>query len=335
MPAEQPPVGVDIIFCGNPGVGKSTLLSSISNCRFESGLSYGGGLTCELQWQTNEKSWPGYRFADTPGLADIALAEKASQAITQALQDAAMKGRTVKIYFVVTCESGRVRPDDYITITKVMDSMKLADGTRPDMNQYAVIINKCGEGMLNNDKFQKQGKKAIELTFAEGKLTRYTTSQVSFFPEAPAAKDTDNAKIMCQSLLGGILMFPGIDSLKEADSIDVRNFQQQLLDQKVFQKRAMDELEKRLTDAHAAQLKLMQETVDKQKDDLLERVRVAERKRKAAGGGVISTVLDIAMLVGKPIYNVMDLYIDKNDEEGWERRYEEFLGNLKEKIGYI
>merc|ERR1712100_780787 len=39
----------DIIFCGNPGVGKSTLLSSISGQQFSSGLSFGGGFTTEMR----------------------------------------------------------------------------------------------------------------------------------------------------------------------------------------------------------------------------------------------------------------------------------------------
>ncbi len=40
-----------ILFVGNPGTGKSTLLNSlIGSVQFKSGISYGGGLTSCLQW---------------------------------------------------------------------------------------------------------------------------------------------------------------------------------------------------------------------------------------------------------------------------------------------
>ena len=42
-------VKYDVIFCGNPGVGKSTLLSCISEITFMSGFSWGDGLTLKAE----------------------------------------------------------------------------------------------------------------------------------------------------------------------------------------------------------------------------------------------------------------------------------------------
>lgn len=65
----------DIIFCGNPGVGKSSIATSISGVQFESGISFGSGLTMKLKWNESP-TLPGIRFADTPGLADMELKEQ-------------------------------------------------------------------------------------------------------------------------------------------------------------------------------------------------------------------------------------------------------------------
>ena len=91
----------DVIFCGNPGVGKSTLLTSVSGVKFQSGFSWGEGLTNKLDFK-DSPSIPGLRFGDTPGLADIAMAERAAKAITDALKDSARQGRRSFIFFIVT-----------------------------------------------------------------------------------------------------------------------------------------------------------------------------------------------------------------------------------------
>ena len=47
--------GIDIIFIGNPGAGKSTLVSSLSGQKCKSGFNGGPGLTAELQWCNDGK----------------------------------------------------------------------------------------------------------------------------------------------------------------------------------------------------------------------------------------------------------------------------------------
>merc|ERR1712004_828343 len=97
----------DVIFVGNPGTGKSTMLSCISGLHFEGGLSFGGGLTAELKFQPESTS-ASTRYGDTPGLADVKLQEQAAAAIEKALKTCSEAGRNVILVFVVTTESGRV-----------------------------------------------------------------------------------------------------------------------------------------------------------------------------------------------------------------------------------
>merc|ERR1712142_676970 len=132
----------DLIFCGNPGVGKSTLLTSVSEIQFHSGFNWGEGLTNRLDFKESP-ALPGIRFGDTPGLADISMAERAAEAITEALKDGARQGRRTLIFFIVTVEAGRVKPDDLFTIKQVMGSITFPNGRRPSRNDYGVIINKC------------------------------------------------------------------------------------------------------------------------------------------------------------------------------------------------
>lgn len=77
---------------GNPGVGKSTLLSCLvnGNCTFHSGIAIGKGLTAKLQ----EFEYNGNKYIDTPGLSDVALRKVAAAEIESALQ----RGGNFKVY---------------------------------------------------------------------------------------------------------------------------------------------------------------------------------------------------------------------------------------------
>jgi len=120
--------GIHYLMVGNPGTGKSTLLNGfVGKPLFESGLSFGSGLTYELDVKKSGKDV----FMDTPGLADEEMRVQAAQAITQAMR----KGGLFKVFFVITLESGRVRPQDKTT-------MKLVLQAAPQITNYAVIINK-------------------------------------------------------------------------------------------------------------------------------------------------------------------------------------------------
>lgn len=127
------------LFAGNPGSGKSTLVNAlIGEVLFKSGVSFGRGLTETFQTET----YNGAMYIDSPGLDDAEVKEKAAQEITKALK----QNGKYHVFFVVTMESGRVRPADSIAMRLILESA-------PDIKQYSVIINKVTKPIM--DKFEQ------------------------------------------------------------------------------------------------------------------------------------------------------------------------------------
>ena len=75
---------------------------------------------------------------DTPGLSDIKLRKQAAEAITTALK----QGGTYQVFFVISLESGRVRPEDVTTIKLVLESAS-------DIKHFSLIINKLSTAVLD------------------------------------------------------------------------------------------------------------------------------------------------------------------------------------------
>lgn len=115
------------VFIGNPGTVKSTILNGFigfNKAHFKAGPSVdGSGIT----WQLDVGKG---RFMDTPGLADERMRTRAAAFITQALQQDGF----YKIFFVMTLEDGRIRPDGKVTIRLVLNAAPII--------HYSIILNK-------------------------------------------------------------------------------------------------------------------------------------------------------------------------------------------------
>ncbi|CAE7942319.1 unnamed protein product [Symbiodinium necroappetens] len=120
------------LFVGNPGVGKSTILNGlISELRFKSGFSPGQGMTSVLQCE--EKG--GKFYMDTPGLADVEKRRIAAKEIEKALK----QDGDYRIFFVLTLESGRVRPQDKATMELVLQAAPCIG------HKYGILFNKVSK----------------------------------------------------------------------------------------------------------------------------------------------------------------------------------------------
>jgi len=273
----------DIVFCGNPGVGKSTLLSSISGLHFESGISFGAGLTAKLQFQ-NDPHNKDTRWADTPGLADIELAELAAKAINEALEDASKNKRKVKIFFVVTAESGRIRPADHLTINKVMGCIKVTDKKSKD-NTYGVIVNKCN--WLKRKRLAEKGTLRLTAVFNQKSSNNtFSTNFVTFLPMVAELDLAENGRHYFKNLRVFVGQVPGIESIKSVTKIDTRNMAKQLEDQAKKYKMEMDKLEERMEKQQkkflaeqAEQKRQLDEVLKEQSRKMEEQARAFERQR--------------------------------------------------------
>jgi len=268
----------DIIFCGNPGVGKSSIATSISGIQFKSGVSFGSGLTVELTWN-EAPALPNVRFADTPGLADIFLKEQAAEAITAALAQGAAKGHNTKIIFVVTTEEGRLRTEDMYTIKVVMNSIKLANGATPGANSYAIIINKCT--FLDNPSFLQAGRARLESMLSDSKTNPIPSAYVRYLPAMPEIAGKDNARISFDGLLDWVLgMAPSIQVV-QAESIDTNSQEEVIAAMKEEHAAALDQLE-RLSVEQARELAAASQARREMEARMKEQLAYMERRARYA-----------------------------------------------------
>ena len=143
-----------ILAVGNPGAGKSTTLNYLAGeVLFESGDSFGGGLTSQLNVGVSKDN---VVFYDTPGLADISLRKAAGKAISEALRE----GGTYKIFFFVSQDAGRPKNEDITTLNLVLEAA-------PEIGcKYSIIVPKIKAGIANGLRKEQNWAKFINGIFA-------------------------------------------------------------------------------------------------------------------------------------------------------------------------
>lgn len=171
-----------------PGSGKSTLLNiCIGRVIFTSETSIGTGRTTAMQMETVGN----ITYCDTPGLDDIDKRTAAAHEIGRAFNE----NKVVSLIFVITLESGRLRPSDIGTIKIGLNSIT---GTGVNMDKgYSIILNKLSSKTIEklNEGYPKEDLFGVfKYDFGEPKDLMYIKLDEKAF-------DEDNVILHCASEL--------------------------------------------------------------------------------------------------------------------------------------
>ena len=107
-----------------------------------------------MTYQLDIKKHNEITYLDTPGLSDLELRQKAAKEITRALK----QDGTYQVFFVITLEAGRLRPDDLTTIKLVLESAA-------DIKYYSLIINKLSTTVY--DGLQENGGEKLKTVISQ------------------------------------------------------------------------------------------------------------------------------------------------------------------------
>ncbi|CAE7273036.1 der [Symbiodinium sp. CCMP2592] len=264
-----------VVFMGNPGRGKSTLLNALAGeALFTAGPSRDGkGVTASFTSKDVCQRVGDYGFwtlVDTPGLADESLRNEASQQIRRALRSSKNEdGDLVPhvIVFVITLNEGRIIEEDKATIKLILRAAR-------EITSFGIVVNKeSAEDQANLTYIQAQ------ILLGLGSDTRH--GYVHWFPDVQAAKKKDNYIMSDNSSEAGnpvtelwrwIASIPAVkvknvEELRLADLEDMLQEVRKELKQAAHDKQILNEFIKDLKEQREKDARDMEELRSKQQKD--------------------------------------------------------------------
>ena len=108
---------IHVVVSGNPGVGKSTILNSIlGRYHFTAGVS-GDGAGVTSQVTKVRYDYDGIYLVDTPGVSEVARSSDNMKTLINAIS-AQVKA---KVMFIMTVDTGRIKPADVLLFQLILD----------------------------------------------------------------------------------------------------------------------------------------------------------------------------------------------------------------------
>merc|ERR1719277_2369803 len=215
---------------------------------------------------------------DTPGLADLKLRSQASEAIATALRS----GGWYRLFFVVTLEAGRFKPDDLTTIRLVLQASK-------DIKDYGLILNKVSKRVARQLEDPNEMNSLMDLVFGDPNIPR--TTRVFLNPDDPDLRDEDDMyvpasielKRFVQSVADCFVRSEEVADLKinefEELQAEAAEEQQRRFDEKQQELQNMEQ-EKKGAEAARVAAELEKERLERDRLQLEEQKRQAELERE-------------------------------------------------------